>query len=191
MGKQEWKAGNMIYPLPVVMATVRDRDGKDNIITVAWTGTTCTNPAMAYISVRPGRYSYHMLQENKCFVINLTTKALVKAADYCGVVSGRDVDKFAKCNLTKTEASHINCAMIEESPVNIECEVVQEIEQGSHTMFLAKVICVHADEAYMNETGKFCLEKAEPVVYSHGTYFALGEEMGTFGYSVKKKKKKS
>ncbi len=123
-------------------------------------------------------------------MINLTTKDLVKAADYCGVSSGRDVDKFERCHLTKEEASHINCAMIKESPVNIECEVVQQLAQGSHTMFLARVICVHADEKYMDEKGKFHLEKAEPVVYSHGTYFALGEEMGTFGYSVKKKKVK-
>ena len=190
MGKQKWKPGNMIYPLPAVLVTCRDKEGNENVFTVAWTGTVCTNPPMAYISVRPSRYSYHMIEETKEFVINLTTEDLAFATDYCGVVSGRDVDKFSKCNLHKQEADEVNAPMLEEAPVNIECRVREIHEYGSHTMFVADVLCVHADEKYMNELGKFELEKASPLAYSHGTYFGLGEYKGTFGYSVKKEGKK-
>lgn len=189
MAKQDWKPGNMVYPLPAVMVSVRDLKGKDNIITVAWTGTICTNPPMAYISVRPERYSYNMLKESGSFVINLTTRDLVWATDYCGVTSGRDVDKFEKCHLTKEEATQIDAPMIKESPVNIECKVRKIEELGSHHLFLADVVAVHADEAYMDETGRFMLEKANPIAYSHGKYYELGEQLGTFGYSVQKRKK--
>lgn len=188
MAKEIWKAGNMIYPLPAVMVSCRDKAGNDNIITVAWTGTICTNPAMAYISVRPERYSYNMIKETGEFVINLTTKDLVYATDYCGVTSGRDVDKFEKMNLTKEMGVHVNVPMIAESPVNIECKVERIDELGSHHMFVAKVLAVHADSKYMNETGKFDLSKAEPIVYSHGEYYSMGEKLGTFGYSIKKNK---
>lgn len=187
MKKQEWKPGNMIYPVPAVMVTVSDGQGKDNIITVAWTGTICTNPPMAYISVRPERYSYHMIKETGEFVINLTTKELAYATDYCGVKSGRDVDKFKELKLTKQKSSKVSAPMIGESPVNIECKVTECKELGSHHMFLAEVAAVHVDESYLNETGKFQLEKAELIVYSHGTYFDLKHSLGTFGYSVKKK----
>lgn len=187
MAKQQWKPGNMVYPLPAVMVSVRDAAGNDNIITVAWTGTVCTNPPMAYISVRPERYSYEMIKESGRFVINLTTRDLAWATDYCGVTSGRDVDKFAKCNLTKIEATEIDAPMIAESPVNIECKVREIKELGSHHMFLADVVAVHAEEAYMDEKGKFMLEKSEPIAYSHGVYYSLGEKLGTFGYSIKKK----
>lgn len=189
MAKQDWKPGNMVYPLPAVMVSVRDLKGKDNIITVAWTGTICTNPPMAYISVRPERYSYDMLKESGSFVINLTTRDLVWATDYCGVTSGRDVDKFEKCHLTREEATQIDAPMIKESPVNIECKVRKIEELGSHHLFLADVVAVHADEAYMDETGRFMLEKANPIAYSHGKYYELGEQLGTFGYSVQKRKK--
>lgn len=188
--KQEWKPGNMIYPVPAVMVTVADKAGRDNIITVAWTGTVCTNPPMAYISVRPERYSYHMIKETGEFVINLTTRELAFATDYCGVKSGREVDKFEELNLTRQNASKVSAPLIAESPVNIECKVTECMELGSHHMFLAEVVCVHASEKYMDENGKFHLEKAEPMVYSHGTYFDLNHVLGTFGYSVKKKQKK-
>lgn len=188
MAKQSWEPGNMVYPLPAVMVSVRDQAGQDNIITVAWTGTICTNPPMAYISVRPERYSYHMIKESGEFVINLTTRDLAWATDYCGVTSGRDVDKFAKCHLTKEAADEVSAPLIAESPVNIECKVREIKELGSHHMFLADVVAVHADEKYMDETGRFCLDQAEPIAYSHGTYYSLGEKLGTFGYSVKKKK---
>lgn len=189
MAKQIWKAGNMVYPLPAVMVTCRDKDGNDNIITVAWTGTICTNPAMAYISVRPERHSYNMIKETGEFVINLTTKELTFATDYCGVKSGRDVDKFKECKLTKENAVHVNVPMIKESPVNIECKVERIDELGSHHMFMARVLAVHADEKYMDELGKFDLAKSQLIVYSHGEYYSMGEKLGAFGYSIKKKSK--
>lgn len=187
--KQEWKPGNMLYPVPAVMVTVADKRGRDNIITVAWTGTVCTNPPMVYISVRPERYSYHMIAETGEFVINLTTKDLAYATDYCGVRSGRDTDKFASLRLTRQKAAKVAPPLIGESPVNIECRVTKCIELGSHHMFLAEVAAVHASEAYMDEAGKFHLEQAEPVVYSHGAYYDLKDILGTFGYSVRKKKR--
>ena len=182
MAKQIWKPGNMIYPLPAVMVSVTD-----NIITVAWTGTVCTNPAMAYISVRPSRYSYGMLKKTGEFVINLTTEKLAFATDFCGVRSGRDVDKFEKLNLTKEKAQYVSAPMIGEAPVSIECRVREVKELGSHDMFLADVLAVHADEAYMDKNNKFHLNDAGLLVYSHGEYLAGGRKVGTFGYSVKKK----
>lgn len=187
MKKQEWKAGNMIYPVPVVMVTVADKNGKDNIITVAWTGTICTNPPMAYVSIRPERYSYHMIKETGEFVINLTTKELAYATDFCGVKSGKEIDKFQQLKLTRQKGSKVTPPLIGESPVNIECRVTECKELGSHHMFLAEVVAVHIDESYLNETGKFQLEKADPIVYSHGNYFDLKHQLGSFGYSIKKK----
>lgn len=186
--KQEWKPGNMLYPVPAVIVSVADKKGHDNIFTVAWTGTVCTNPPMVYISVRPERYSYHMIVETGEFVINLTTRKLAYATDYCGVKSGRDLDKFASLRLTRQKASKVLPPLIGESPVNIECRVTQCIELGSHHMFLAEVVAVHASEAYMDDRGKFHLEKAGPIVYSHGSYCDLKNILGTFGYSVKKKR---
>lgn len=186
MSKELWKPGNMLYPLPVVMISVADKDGKANIITVAWAGTVCTNPPMVSISVRPERYSYDILKETGEFVINLTTKELAYATDYCGVKSGRDVDKFREMNLTPIAGEKVKAPLIKESPVNLECRVKQVLPLGSHDMFLAEVVAVHADKKYMDEKGKFHLEYAEPIVYSHGSYLATGETIGTFGYSVKK-----
>ena len=157
MGKQLWKPGNMLYPLPVVMVSLADRDGRPNIITLAWVGTVCTNPPMVSISVRPERYSYPILKETGEFVINLTTKELAFATDYCGVKSGRDVDKFKEMGLTPIPASEVKAPMIKESPVNIECKVRQILPLGSHDMFLADVVAVHADEKYMDEKHKFHL----------------------------------
>lgn len=187
MGKQIWKPGNMVYPLPAVMVSTADREGNDNIITVAWTGTVCTNPAMLYISVRPERYSYHMLQESGEFVVNLTTEKLAKATDWCGVRSGRDFDKWKEMHLTRGKAEKLTYApIIQESPVNIECKVTEVQELGSHHMFLAKVEAVQVDESYMNETGKFELNDTQLLAYSHGEYYTLGKKLGTFGYSVRK-----
>ena len=188
MAKVEWKPGNMVYPLPAVMVSCADKDGNSNIITVAWTGTVCTNPPMAYISVRPERHSYQMIRETGEFVINLTTKDLAFATDFCGVRSGRDIDKFKEMKLTKEAGSVVAAPMIGESPVNIECKVTEVKELGSHHMFLANVVAVHVDDKYMNENQKFELGKANPLAYSHGEYYGLGELLGTFGYSVKKKK---
>lgn len=188
MAKVQWKPGNMVYPLPAVMVSCGDKSGNSNIITVAWTGTVCTNPPMAYISVRPERHSYKMIRETGEFVINLTTKELVFATDFCGVRSGKDVDKFSEMKLTKEEAAVVVAPMIGESPVNIECKVTEVKELGSHHMFLAEVVAVHVDDKYMNENQKFELGKAGPLAYSHGEYYELGQLLGTFGYSVKKKK---
>ncbi len=187
MSKELWRAGNMLYPLPAVMVSVADSNGKPNIITIAWVGTVCSNPPMVSISVRPERYSYNIIKETGEFVINLTTKELAYATDYCGVKSGRDVDKFAAMKLTPSKAEFVKAPLIEESPVNIECRVTQVIPLGSHDMFIAEVLAVHADEKYKDEKGKFCLEKADPIIYSHGEYLTCGEKIGTFGYSVKKK----
>lgn len=189
MPKKLWKAGNMLYPLPAVMVSVSDGNGKDNIITVAWAGTVCTNPPMVSISVRPSRYSYQMIRDTGEFVINLTTEELAYATDYCGVRSGRDVDKFAEMHLTKEKAEYVKAPLIKESPVSIECRVKEVKELGSHHMFLAEVLAVHAEETYMDEKEKFHLNKARPLVYSHGEYLGTGKKLGTFGYSVKKKKK--
>ena len=187
MEKEIWKPGNMLYPLPVVMVSMADRNGKYNIITIAWAGTVCTNPPMVSISVRPERYSFPILQETGEFVINLTTRELAFATDYCGVKSGRDVDKFRDLQLTPLAAKEVAAPLIGESPVNLECRVRQVLPLGSHHMFLADVVAVHADKKYMDEKHKFHLEKAEPIVYSHGAYLVCGEQLGTFGYSVKKK----
>lgn len=186
MSKVLWKSGNMIYPLPVVMVTMTDNNGRDNIITVAWTGTICTNPAMAYISVRPERYSYNILKETKEYVINLTTESLVYETDYCGVKSGKDINKFNQLKLIKEKALNINAPLIKKSPINIECRVKEIIPYGSHDMFVSEVLAIHAEGDYMDANGKFDLSIAKPIVYSHGEYFSLGEKLGKFGYSVKK-----
>ena len=189
MAKQTWKAGNMLYPLPAVMVSVADKEGNYNIITIGWAGTICTNPPMLSISVRPERYSYHMIEETGDFVVNLTTEDLAYATDYCGVKSGREVDKFKELHLTAEEADHVQSPLIKECPVNIECKVVKKEELGSHHMFIAEVKAVHVDEAYMDEKNRFALEKTKPIVYVHGEYYSLGKLLGTFGYSIRKPEK--
>ena len=189
MSKQSWKPGNMLYPLPVVMVSAADKEGRDDIITVAWAGTVCTNPPMVSISIRPESYSYHMIRETGEFVINLTTEELAFATDYCGVKSGRDVDKFKETGLTREKAEKVKAPMIAEAPVSIECKVKEIRELGSHHMFIAQVAAVHADEKYMDEKNRFDLNRARPIVYSHGEYLGTGKKLGTFGYSVKKAKK--
>jgi flavin reductase (DIM6/NTAB) family NADH-FMN oxidoreductase RutF len=188
MAKELWKPGNMLYPLPVVMVSMADKNGKKNIITIAWAGTICTNPPMVSISVRPERYSHAIIKETGEFVINLTTKDLAFATDYCGVKSGRDVDKFKEMGLTALPGKEVAAPIIAESPVSLECRVREIKELGSHDMFIADVVAVHADDKYMDEKHKFHLEKAQPIVYSHGAYLLCGEELGTFGYSVRKAK---
>ncbi len=185
--KEIWKPGNMLYPVPVVMVSCQRPGERPNIITVAWAGTVCSDPAMLSVSVRKERYSYEILKETKEFVVNLVTKDLVFATDYCGVKSGRDVDKFGELNLTPQKSVHVAAPGIQESPVNLECKVTQVLELGSHDMFLAQILGVTVDKAYMDEKGKFCLNDTELVAYSHGEYFQLGENLGKFGYSVQKK----
>lgn len=187
MSKQSWKPGNMLYPLPVVMVSCNRKGEKPNIVTVAWTGTICSDPAMVSISVRPERYSHDIIEETGEFVINLVRKDLTYATDYCGVRSGRDVDKFKEMNLTPLPSKMIDAVGIEESPVNIECKVVEVKKLGSHDMFIAEVVNVTVDDRYMDENNKFNLNDSDLVAYSHGEYFTLGEKIGTFGYSVRKK----
>ena len=188
MAKQSWKPGNMLYPLPAVMVSCRRPGERPNILTVAWCGTACTNPAMVYISVRPERYSYDIIKEAGEFVINLTTKELAKAVDFCGVRSGREMDKFEETGLHPQESNTVAAPGIAESPVNIECRVKQVLPLGSHTMFLAEVTCVNVEEGLLGKDGSLALEKAGVIAYSHGTYHLLGEELGNFGFSVRKKK---
>ncbi|MDK2809135.1 MAG: hypothetical protein PWP24_1872 [Clostridiales bacterium] len=188
--KEFWKPGNMLYPLPAVMVSCKEGENPPNIITVAWTGTVCTNPAMVYISVRPERYSYPIIKNSGEFVINLTTKKLAKATDFCGVRSGREVDKFQKLGLTPIPGEKVKAPYIEECPVNIECRVENILELGSHHMILAAVVGVHVDPSYLDAKGRFDLNRSGLLAYSHGEYFDLGEKLGTFGYSVREKGKK-
>lgn len=190
MSRQNWRPGNMLYPLPAVMVSCQRPGEKPNLITVAWVGTVCSDPAMVSISVRPERYSHDIIKETGEFVINLTTKDLVRATDYCGVRSGRDVDKFKEMKLTPLQSEKVFPPGVEESPVCIECKVKESIPLGSHTMFLAEVVSVSVDEKYFNEKGKFELNKTDLVAYSHGTYHLLGKEIGSFGYSVRKPNKR-
>ena len=187
--KQVWKPGNMLYPLPAVMVSCQRPGEKPNIITLAWAGTICSDPVMVSISVRKERYSHEIICETGEFVINLTTKDLTFATDYCGVKSGKDHDKFKEMNLTPGKCEKVNCPLIEESPVNLECKVTKIMELGSHDMIIAEVVAVDVSSRYMDENGKFELNSTNLMAYSHGEYFTLGEKIGKFGYSVKKKNK--
>ena len=187
MAKEIWRPGNMLYPTPAVMVSCMREGEKPNIITVAWAGTICSDPAMLSISVRKERHSYDILKETGEFVVNLTSKKLARAADWCGVRSGREYDKFKEMNLTPLESQKISAPGIAESPVNIECKVKQSIDLGSHTIFIAEVMCVTVDDKLLDDKGRLDLGKAKLVAYSHGEYFMLGEKVGKFGYSVAKK----
>ena len=187
MGKRLWKSGTFLYPIPAVMVSCGTME-KSNIITVAWTGIINTNPAMVYISVRPIRYSYNLIKEQGEFVINLTNRNLVKATDWCGVKTGAKVDKFKEMKLTKEKASFVNCPLIKESPVSIECKVKEIKDMGSHDMFIADVLSIDADEQYIDENGAFDITKCDLIAYANGKYFTLGKQVGKFGYSVQKKK---
>ncbi|MBE6299603.1 MAG: flavin reductase family protein [Bacteroidales bacterium] len=186
-----WKPGTMIYPLPAALISCGSSPEEYNMLTVAWVGTICTNPAMCYISVRPERHSYPIIKKNGAFVINLTTEAMAKAVDLCGVKSGKDCNKWGLTGFTPIASEVVDAPYIKESPLCIECKVEQIIKLGSHDMFIAKVIQVLADDKYLNpENEKFELEKANLLAYSHGHYYGLGKEIGKFGWSVMKKKKK-
>jgi flavin reductase (DIM6/NTAB) family NADH-FMN oxidoreductase RutF len=191
MAKVDWKPGNMLYPLPAVMVSLGAIPEEYNIITIAWTGTICSDPPMCYISVRPERHSYEILKKNREFVINLTTANLAFATDWCGVRSGRDHNKFEIMKLTPGKASKVNAPIIEEAPINIECKVTEIIPLGTHHLFLAEVVNVKAEDKHLDsKTGAFSLEDANLVAYAHGKYYELGKKIGKFGYSVEKKKKK-
>jgi flavin reductase (DIM6/NTAB) family NADH-FMN oxidoreductase RutF len=185
--KQTWKPGNMLYPVPAVMVSLARAGERPNIITVAWAGTVNSDPPMLSISVRKERYSHAILSETREFVVNLVHEPLVRACDYCGVRSGREVDKFAEMNLTPVAVEGVDAPAIAQSPVSLACQVTQIIPLGSHDLFLAKIVSVTVDERYLDEKGTFHLNDAGLVAYSHGTYFKLGKELGTFGYSVRKR----
>ena len=191
MSKILWKPGTMIYPLPAVMVSCGSVPDEYYIITISWTGTICTEPAMCFISVRPGRYSYNIIKKNGEFVINLTTKALSYATDWCGVKSGKDHSKFSEMGLTPVQASKIKAPLIKESPVNIECIVKEIKELGTHHMFISEVVAVNAEKELFDEkSGLFRLNDAEPLCYLHGKYYLTGKYIGKFGFSVQKKKGK-
>lgn len=186
--KESWKPGTMLNPLPAVIVTCGDGN-KSNLITVAWTGTLCTDPAMLYISVRPERFSYDIIKEHMEFTVNLTTANMARATDLCGVRSGRDCDKWELTGLTPYPGVEVACPAIEQSPISIECKVRQIVHLGTHDMFIADVVNVLADSKYIDaETGKFDLSKAGLLTYSHGAYYSVGEYIGHFGYSIRKKK---
>ncbi len=183
------KPGNFIYPVPAVLVSCADKEGNKNIITIAWTGTICSDPPMAYISVRKERHSYDMIKETGEFVINLPSEELVRAVDYCGCTSGLKVDKFKKMNLTAGKSSKISAPSIEEAPVSIECKVTKIVPLGTHDMFMAEVLAINVDEKYIDEKGSFHMDDVKLLAYSHGEYYSLGKKLGKFGWSVKKKKK--
>ena len=189
MSKAMWKPGTFLYPIPAVMVSCGTME-KSNIITVAWKGILNTDPAMVYISVRPSRHSYNMIKEQGEFVINLTTRDLAKATDWCGVKTGAKVDKFKEMNLHKEKANFVKCPMIKESPVSVECKVKEIRELGSHHMFVAEVLAINADEKYIDEKGAFDISKCDLIAYSNGHYYTLGKKIGKFGFSVQKKRKK-
>ena len=188
MAKQVWKPSTMLNPVPVVMVSCEDKEGKPNIITLAWAGTINSDPPMVSISVRKNRYSYDLIKDKGEFVLNLPNRKLTFATDYCGVKSGRDINKFEAMNLTPEKASIVSAPIIKECPVNLECVVKQVIELGSHDMFLAEVVATNVDEGLLDEKGKLDLNKADLICYSHGEYYPLGKSLGFFGYSVTKRK---
>ncbi len=192
MGKVNWKPGTMLYPVPAVLVSCGSNEAEHNIITVAWTGTINTNPPMCYISLRKERHSYEIIKRNMEFVINLTTRKIAYATDWCGVCSGKDYDKFKQMKLTREKAQIVNAPLIAESPLNIEC-IVKEIKPlGSHDMFLSEIVAINADDKYIDpNTNSFILSKANPIAYLHGHYFTLGKHIGRFGHSVMKRKTKN
>ena len=188
MSKIEWKGGALLAPVPPTLISCGTLD-KPNVMTVAWTGILNTKPPKTYISVRPERFSHPLITQSGEFVINLTTEKLVKAADFCGVRSGRDHDKFALCNLHAEQSCKVSAPSIAESPLSLECRVTDRVSLGSHDMFIADILCVTVDESLITPEGKLCLDKCGLAAYAHGEYFALGKKLGSFGYSVRKKKK--
>lgn len=188
MARAVWKGSVQTAPVPPVLVTCGDME-KPNVFTVAWTGTLCTQPPKTYISVRPERYSYNIIKESGEFVINLTTENIVRAVDYCGVKSGRNENKLEKTGLTPLPASVVAAPILEQSPLALECKVCDIVPLGSHDMFIADIVAVSADESYIDGSGRLALEKAGLVAYAHGQYFALGKCLGTFGFSVRKRKK--
>lgn len=189
MAKIMWKPGTMLYPLPAVMVSCRSSQGVDNIITVAWTGIICSDPAMLYVSIRPERYSYEIIKESGCFVVNIPNRYLVRALDFCGVKSGRDINKFKHLGLTAQNSNMVDAPSIEECPVSLECKVKDIVPLGSHDMFISEILCVDVAEKLLDKSGKLHLNNADLICYNHGEYRSLADSLGHFGFSVKKKSK--
>lgn len=189
MNKIKWKPGTLLSPVPPALVSCGDGD-RDNLITVAWTGTLCSDPPKTYISLRPERYSHEIIKKTGEFIINLPSSHIIRSIDYCGVTSGRNTDKFAACRLTRGNAFELSCPSVAESPISIECRVSEIIPLGSHDMFMADIVSVDVDEDYIDEKGRLRIEKCSLAAYAHGSYFALGKKIGSFGYSVKKKRKR-
>jgi len=185
MAKVKWKGGTLLAPVPPALVSVGDGQ-RDNLITVAWTGIICSDPPKTYISVRPERYSYDIIKKTGEFIINLPSSHIIRSIDFCGVRSGRNLDKFKECRLTREKATQVNCPAVAESPVSLECKVTEVIPLGSHDMFMADIVAVNVDERYIDEKGKLRIEQCSLATYAHGSYFALGKKIGSFGYSVKK-----
>lgn len=190
MSKLMWKPGTMLYPVPAVMVSCRNSNGDNNIITIAWTGIICSDPAMLYISVRPERYSYEMIKETKEFVVNIPNRRLAFALDYCGVKSGKAVNKFEHLKLTAAKSNLVAAPLIEECPLSLECKVKDIVKLGTHDMFIAEILCVDVEESLLDSKGKLNLDKADLICYSHGEYKTLAASLGHFGYSIKKPVKK-
>ncbi len=188
MAKIKWRGGTLLAPVPPALVTCKDGE-RENVLTIAWTGILNSDPPKTYISVRPSRYSYDIIRKSGVFAINLTTKDLVRAADWCGVCTGAKVDKFERCRLSRENASEIDCPILTDSPLTLECRVSDVLSLGSHDMFMADIVAIDVDEALLSEDGKLHLERAGLVAYSHGEYFELGKRLGKFGYAVAKKKK--
>ena len=188
MAKVKWRGGAMLAPVPPTMVTC-SHDGQDNVFCVAWTGITNTIPPKTYIAVRPSRHSYKLIKESGEFAINLTTSALVRAADFCGVHTGAKIDKFERCKLSKEPASEIGCPILADSPLVLECRVTDIVPLGTHDMFIADIVTVSVDESLLDEKGKLCLERAKLVAFAHGEYYEVGKSIGKFGFSAVKKKK--
>ena len=189
MGKIKWKPGTLLSPVPPALVSCGDGE-RDNLITVAWTGILSSDPPKTYISLRPERYSYGIIRDTGEFIINLPSSHIIRSIDYCGVTSGRDTDKFAACHLTRERAFSVDCPAVAESPVSIECRVSEIISLGSHDMFVSDIISVDVDDRYIDERGRLRIEKCALAAYAHGSYFALGKKIGSFGYSVKKKRRR-
>ena len=190
MAKVSWKPGAMLSPVPPVLVSCSDGE-RDNLITVGWTGIICTEPAKTYISLRPERFSYEIISKSREFIINLPSSHIIRSIDFCGVRSGRCLDKFKECRLTKEKATQVACPAVAESPISIECRVTDIVKLGTHDMFMADIIAVNVDERYIDEKGKLRIEQCSLAAYAHGSYFALGKKIGSFGYSVKKKQTKN
>ncbi|MHB1394958.1 MAG: flavin reductase family protein [Clostridia bacterium] len=190
MAKQMWKPGTLLYPVPAVMVSCRSSEGVNNIITVAWTGIVCSDPAMLYVSIRPERFSYSMIKDTGSFVVNIPNRSLTYAVDFCGVKSGRDVNKFEHLGLTPQKSNLVDVPSIGECPVNLECKVKDIISLGSHDMFIGEILCVDVEEGLLDKSGKLHLNKADLICYNHGEYRALSDSLGHFGFSVRKKPKK-